>query len=193
MPFAAAKHPILPPKFTLPEVTLPAVLPTDVAALTALLHEQHAAHNAAVDAIGRQVRDYVNGIIEQMVLARHRQFGVSSEQLSAQSRLFDEAEALAQSSTEIQDISPIPPETVPSVDKNAKISARGKRSPLPADLKRIEVIHEVPEALRTCPCGTPMVEIGQDVSEQLDIVPMQVRVLATFASAMAARAAFMRR
>jgi hypothetical protein len=29
----------------------------------------------------------------------------------------------------------------------------------------------------SCPCGTPMVEIGQDVSEQLDIVPMQVRVL----------------
>ena len=177
MPFAAAKHPILPPQFTLPESTLPAVLPTDVAALTALLHEQHAAHNAAIDAIGCQVRDYVNRIIEQMVLARHRQFGVSSEQLSAQSRLFDEAEALAQSSTETQDLAPIPPETVPSVDMNAKISARGKRSPLPADLKRVEVIHDLPEALRTCPCGTPMVEIGQDVSEQLDIVPMQVRVL----------------
>jgi transposase len=35
----------------------------------------------------------------------------------------------------------------------------------------------VPAAERTCPCGAPMVEIGQDVSEQLDIVPMQVRVL----------------
>jgi transposase len=39
------------------------------------------------------------------------------------------------------------------------------------------VIHDVPEAERICACGTPMVEIGQDVSEQLDIVPMQVRVL----------------
>jgi transposase len=44
-------------------------------------------------------------------------------------------------------------------------------------LPRIDVIHDVPELARTCACGTPMVEIGQDVSEQLDIVPMQVRVL----------------
>ena len=54
---------------------------------------------------------------------------------------------------------------------------RGKRQPLPAELPRIDVIHKVPEAERTCACGTPMVKIGEDVSEQLDIVPMQVRVL----------------
>ncbi|NHZ67211.1 IS66 family transposase, partial [Massilia genomosp. 1] len=47
----------------------------------------------------------------------------------------------------------------------------------PSELQRVDVVHDVPAAERTCPCGTPMVEIGQDVSEQLDIVPMQVRVL----------------
>ena len=41
----------------------------------------------------------------------------------------------------------------------------------------MDVLHEVPQTQRICPCGTPMVEIGQDISEQLDIVPMQVRVL----------------
>ena len=41
----------------------------------------------------------------------------------------------------------------------------------------MDVVHEVPQAQRICPCGTPMVEIGQDISEQFDIVPMQVRVL----------------
>jgi len=30
---------------------------------------------------------------------------------------------------------------------------------------------------RTCTCGTPMVVIGQDICEQLGIVPMQARVL----------------
>ncbi len=39
------------------------------------------------------------------------------------------------------------------------------------------MVHDVPEAERTCACGTPMVVIGQDVSEQLDMVPMQIRVL----------------
>ena len=175
MPFATAKPAILPPHFTFTQPVLQAVLPTDVAALTALLHQQHAAHMASVDSLAQQVRDYANRVIEQMVLARHRQFGVSSEQLSGQGRLFDEAEALAQSSTEEQDIAPIAPETVAGADK--KVVARGKRSPLPAVLARFDVVHDVPAAERTCPCGTPMVEIGQDVSEQLDIVPMQVRVL----------------
>lgn len=48
---------------------------------------------------------------------------------------------------------------------------------MPTELPRIDVIHNVPETERTCACGTPMVEIGEEVSEQLDVVPMQVRVL----------------
>jgi transposase len=73
-----------------------------------------------------------------------------------------------------------PPATETAGDTPAdagKKKARGKRKPLPVELPRIDVVHDVPEAERTCACGTPMVEIGQDVSEQLDIVPMQVRVL----------------
>jgi transposase len=81
---------------------------------------------------------------------------------------------LAADSTEAQDSAPLPPES--SKGKPAK-PARGKRAPLPSELKRVDVVHDVPFTERTCPCGTPMVEIGQDVSEQLDIVPMQVRVL----------------
>jgi transposase len=48
---------------------------------------------------------------------------------------------------------------------------------LAAGLPRVDVVHDVPEADRTCACGTPMVEIDEDISEQLDIVPTQVRVL----------------
>ena len=108
-------------------------------------------------------------------MARHRYFGSSSEQLSGQARLFDEAEVLAAESTAVQDLAPIPA-VVPDAGKPA-IKARGKRAPLPAELPRIEIVHDMAEALRTCDCGTPMVLIGQDISEQLDIVPMQVRVL----------------
>ncbi len=49
--------------------------------------------------------------------------------------------------------------------------------PLPPELPRVEIVHDVPEADRTGDCGTPMVVIGQVISEQLDIVPMQIRVL----------------
>ena len=168
---ASRKPFILPVKFTLPEIGLPQVLPVGEVALTALLHAQQQAH----DDSHLKALDYISYLLEQFVLLRHRHFGVSSEQLSGQGRLFDEAETLAAESTEAQDIAPIPL-VVPEAGTPA-VKARGKRVPLPTELPRVEIVHDVPEALRTCPCGTPMVVIGQEVSEQLDIVPMQIRVL----------------
>ena len=127
----------------------------------------------------RQANDYLIRMLEQIKLARHRMFGKSSEQ-SSQSRLFDEAETLAQPTTDAEDIAPVPEMPATPKDLSAKqtnTANRGKRSPLPAELARLDVVHDVPDAERICPCGTPMVEIGQDISEQLDIVPMQIRVL----------------
>ena len=193
MSFEPLQTPFPPLKKTfgaVPETfTLPSVLPHDVEALKTLLVAQQNAHAAVLQtlhqeaqAIRQEAHDYVIRMLEQAVLARQRMFGASSEQMSAQSRLFDEAEALAQTSTEAQDIAPIAAEEPTSAcDARAHTTsakpARGKRAPLAAGLTRVDIIHDVPEADRTCACGTPMVEIGQDVSEQLDIVPMQVRVL----------------
>lgn len=172
MPFVTAKPTNLPPRYSLPELTLPAVFPTDAAALTALLHSVIAAHSD----VKTQALNHMQHMMEQFILARHRMFGASSEQSSGQGRLFDEAEVLAAGSDATQDAAALPPATQADGKVNTK-PVRGKRSPLPAELKRIDVVHDVPEAERSCPCGTPMVEIGADVSEQLDLVPMQVRVL----------------
>ena len=137
---------------------------------------------AEMQTIRDEAHAYVIRMLEQATLARQRMFGASSEQMSAQSRLFDEAEVLAQSSTDAQDTAPIAPEdtqgTSAAADaaKPASKPARGKRAPLAVGLPRVDVVHDVPTADRTCPCGSPMVLIGQDISEQLDIVPMQVAV-----------------
>ncbi|WP_416136213.1 IS66 family insertion sequence element accessory protein TnpB [Aquabacterium sp. A7-Y] len=59
---------------------------------------------------------------------------------------------------------------------------RAKRGPKALDpaLPREVVRHELPEGERVCPHdGTRLSEIGVEVSEQLDIVPQQVRVIAT--------------
>ena len=120
-------------------------------------------------------------LYEQLRLARRRMFGPSSESHAGQGWLFDEAETLAESAPEAGDTAALPPPATETSDEapadTGKKKARGKRKPLPVELPRIDVIHDVPEAERTCACGTPMVEIGQEVSEQLDVVPMQVRVL----------------
>ena len=116
--------------------------------------------------------EHITYLYEQIALARRRMFGPSSESV-AQFHLFDEAEVLAATATEAQDVAPLPAPTPAKAQK----PARGKRSPLPPELERVEIIHDVPESERTCDCGTPMVVINRVISEQLDIVPMQVRVL----------------
>jgi len=198
--FEALKKPaLLDQQPSVKPFVLPSVLPTDVESLTALLLVANQANLQAQDFITEyrteaatyineshlNAQNYINHLFEQILLARRRMFGSSSEQSSLQSRLFDEAELLALQSVDgvdgladsSADLAPIPAADVaaPAVDK--KPVARGKRAPLPAQLERVEIVHDVPQADRTCPCGTPMVVIGQDVSEQLDIVPMQIRVL----------------
>src|SRR5690625_7598431 len=56
-------------------------------------------------------------------------------------------------------------------------TSEGRRA-LPKDLPRLETVIE-PDSL-ACPCGCgEMVRIGEDVSERLDIVPAELRVLVT--------------
>jgi transposase len=211
MPFAIPPSPLSSPEIDFSKRAFPVNLPDDTVTLKSMLratidalHTQQVAHEAALkeaqaavttaqeeaqaaiiaarEEAQAEVQVTIARMIEQITLARHRQFGASAEQLSGQSRLFDEAEVLAQSDTEAQDIAPVPAEAMPatpeaSENKQSKKPSRGKRGPLPAELTRVNVMHDVPESERTCPCGAPMVEIGEDISEQLDIVPMQMRVL----------------
>jgi transposase len=51
------------------------------------------------------------------------------------------------------------------------------RKPLPSDLPRVEVVHELTEEERQCQCGCLKSRSGQEVSEQLDYIPAKVRVI----------------
>lgn len=104
-------------------------------------------------------------------------FGPSNESHAGQGWLFDEADVQAAASSQADERVELPAATSAAPETAPTARRRGKRQPLPDELPRLDVIHDVPEAERTCACGTPMVEIGEDVSEQLDIVPMQIRVL----------------
>jgi transposase len=41
----------------------------------------------------------------------------------------------------------------------------------------VRIEHDVPEAEKHCPCGCARTLIGEDVSEQLDIIPAKIQVL----------------
>jgi transposase len=52
------------------------------------------------------------------------------------------------------------------------------RKPFPAHLPRIEIIHDLPESERICGVdGCHLVEIGREVSEQLDFIPARIQIL----------------
>ena len=106
----------------------------------------------------------------------HRLYAAKSEARAnpAQRDLFlNEAEARAPTGA------PVAEETLPEAVEVAGHSRKKRgRKPLDPHLPREIVRHELPEAERVCAHdGARLVEIGADISEQLDIIPQQVRVI----------------
>ena len=54
---------------------------------------------------------------------------------------------------------------------------RAGRSPLPANLPREHVIHDLSEEEKICTCGHALHQIGEDTSEKLEFIPAQVKVI----------------
>jgi Transposase and inactivated derivatives len=107
---------------------------------------------------------------EQIRLLRSQIFGRKSEKVldcvADQVPLFDE---VAPSVPEEKETAGI---TVPS-----HVRKKSGRRPLPENLPRVEVIHDLAEEEKTCGCGCMKSRIGEEVSEQLDIIPARIQVL----------------
>ena len=143
----------------------PAQLPNDIDALKAMVVEQAARAD--------HLDDRVATLQEQLNLALARRYAASSEKLSPdQIYLFDEAE------TDVLDDSCEEAGEDDVVEVPAHTRKKRGRKPLPDTLHRVEVIHEIPEDQRHCPHdGQLLTEINEVVSEQLDIIPAQIRVI----------------
>lgn len=119
-----------------------------------------------------QMQSRVSLLQEENTLLRQRLFGRKSEQSvdpqSPQLAMFNEAESLAVETPAEEDEETVTP---------APAKKRGKRKPLPAELPRVDVIHELPEHELNCACGCRKQAISEETSEQLEIIPMQIRVI----------------
>lgn len=106
---------------------------------------------------------------ERVAAFERRLFAAKSEQRGVDQRdlFFNEAEALAPTSS-----------SVPQVRVPAHERAKRGRKPLDPSLPREVIRYELPEGERICPHdGSALKAIGVEASEQLDIVPAQVRVI----------------
>jgi transposase len=140
-------------------MTITEVLPNDAVTLKAMLIAERA----------RSERQ------EQIIRAfkRHR-FGRHSEQLSDEQLQFclediEQADATRDAAEEHAD---------PAKKVSRATGRRRNRGALPTHLPRIETIVDVAD--RHCPyCHGEMHQIGEDVSERLDVIPAQFRVIVT--------------
>lgn len=121
---------------------------------------------------------FIEQLKEALILERNRQFAAASESLrSLQSDLFNEPEQ-EQALTDATDIASACPEETDAITVPAHQRRRGGRKPLPADLPRVDVIHDLPADEKICPHdGAALKEINTKVTEQLDIIPMQIQVI----------------
>ncbi|WP_233864683.1 IS66 family transposase [Paraburkholderia adhaesiva] len=138
--------------------------------------EEYQALLAECDALRSELRLVTaqrNLAEEKLRAYRHELFGASSEARHAdQLGLFNEAEALAQSAD-----APAR-EDVPGTPVASHLRSKRGRKPLDPNLPREVVRHELPESERFCANdGHVLVEIGVETSEQLDVIPEQVRVI----------------
>jgi transposase len=145
-----------------------AALPNDPIEL-----EQHALQQQAlIDQLQQSndaLKSQVHSLLEALRLEKHRQFGASSEKGPDQTELFDEADA----QSEHIDATPEAPKASGERRKS------GARKPPPLDLPRIRKVIELSAEERQCHCGCELVEIGEQISEQVDIIPAQVQVIQT--------------
>ncbi len=116
-------------------------------------------------------------------IARRLQFGRKSERMpegQLQLGLEDIETAIAKVEAEAE-------RRDPALRRERAAKRRANRGKLPAHLPRIEV--ELAPADTACPCcHAPMVVIGEDRSERLDVIPAQFRVLVTRRPKLACRA-----
>lgn len=125
-----------------------------------------------------QKRDRLIAVLEEKLkLALIRKFARMADtyvdpNAPKQANLFDEMELMP-------DETPAPPEAADlvSVAAHTKKTNRGKRNPLPAELERVVIIHALPESELIGKNGEQFVEIGREITEQLDITPADVKVI----------------
>ena len=118
----------------------------------------------------------VNVLTDQVKLLKHSKFGRSSEKYmddNPQGRLFDEAvlpsnqEAIEADEEEI---------TIPEHKRKKHGKKHGKKS-LDKNLPREVIVHDLSDTDKICGCGKELTCIGDETTEQLDIIPAKIYVI----------------
>jgi transposase len=151
-----------------------------IAQRDALIESQH-------DVIEKQLQKLA---AQEQRLAQllRRQYGPQKERIDPDQLTLFSLEELVDLANQLEQgvvdsVSPDEERTVDDSSDDKSPQKRGKRKghgrrPLPPHLPRETIVHELTGADLLCPCcGHLRVEIGREVSEQLEFIPSQLKVL----------------
>lgn len=110
-----------------------------------------------------------SALLEQIRLSKLRQFAPSSEKNIKQLNIFDEVGIHF-------------PEEKEAPIKEIKVNGYTRkehpvRKPLPKDLPREVIIHDIAENEKVCECGSQLNKIGEEITEQLKYIPAKTVVV----------------
>lgn len=109
-------------------------------------------------------------LLEELRLDKQRLFSSSSEKNSLQHGLFDE------SGVELPE--EVKEQLVGEIEVKAHVRKKHPvRKPLPKELPREVIVHDIAEADKVCDCGSHLVRIGEAITEQLKYIPAQLSVV----------------
>jgi transposase len=123
-------------------------------------------------ALLEEKNDRIDTLEEALRLLRSQRFAPKSEKASTdQLGLFNEAEAGVYEAEEDADDE--------AIEVPAHKRRKGGRRPIPDFLPRTEVLHDLTDAEKVCPrdASHTLKRIGEEVSEQVDIIPAVLQVL----------------
>ncbi len=156
---------------TIAVVTIPEPLPDEIDALKAALAAERTARQEA-DARASGAEAMVAHLKLLIAKMRRERFGPSAERSRLLDQLELQLEELEASATEDEAVANADATPVRSFTRNRPV-----RSPLPAYLPRERVVIPGPIA---CPCcGGKLAKLGEDITETLEVVPRQWKVVQT--------------
>jgi len=109
-------------------------------------------------------------LLEEFKLEKSRRYGASSEKNIFQSDLFDEpgAEITGELKDQLDDTIDV---------EGYQRKKHPVRKPIPKDIPREVIIHDIAEHEKVCGCGTHLVRIGEAISEQIKYIPAKLSVV----------------
>jgi len=155
-------------------------LPTDLAAAHALILAQHEAlavaeaKAAAAESVAKSRALEIERLKYQIAKLKHEQYGQSSERSTVLEQLELKLSELEEDASEAEAAAQLAAQRA-KVEVKSFERRKPARRPLPEHLPRERIVYPSPSA---CPCcGGTLHKLGEDVTETLELIPRQWKVI----------------